>query len=52
MLKGLSIALKRVFSKALVVDTDAAAAAPYVLFCNTPEFYNNDEGINCEEAKE
>lgn len=50
MLKGLSIALTRVFSKTLVVDADAAA--PYVTFCNTPEFYNNDEDIDCEEATE
>ena len=31
---------------------DAAATAPYLLTCNTPEFYNNDEDVDCEEAKE
>ena len=50
MLKEMSIALKRVVSRAPVEDADAAA--PYSLPCNTPEFYNNDEDIDCEEAKE
>jgi hypothetical protein len=50
MLKGVSIALKRVVNRVLVEDADAAA--PYLLPCNTPEFYNNDEDIDCEEATE
>jgi hypothetical protein len=49
MLKGPSIALKRVVSKALIVDVDAAA--PYLLPCNTPEFYNNDEDIDCDVSR-
>lgn len=48
MLKGLSIAFKRVVNKPPVEDADAAA--PYLLPCNTPEFYNNDEDIDCEDV--
>jgi len=50
MLNGLPVAAKRVVSGVQVEDADAAA--PYSLPCNTPEFYNNDEDIDCEEAKE
>jgi hypothetical protein len=50
MPKEMSIALKSVVSRAPVEDTDATAA--YLLTCNTPEFYNNDEDIDCEKAKE
>jgi hypothetical protein len=50
MLKGLSVALKRVVNKTPAEDTDVPA--PYLLPCNTPEFYNNDEDIDCEKAKE
>ena len=48
MLKGPSITLKGAVSKALVADADAAV--PYLLPCNTPEFYNNDEDIDCENV--
>ena len=50
MLKGLPVASKRVLSGVLVEDADAAA--PNLVPCNTPEFYNNDEDIDCDEAKE
>jgi 2-methylisocitrate lyase-like PEP mutase family enzyme len=30
----------------------ASATPPYLLTCNTAEFYNNDEGIDCEETKD
>jgi hypothetical protein len=46
MRRGLLIAFKRVVSRAMIVDADAAA--PYLLPCNTPEFYNNDEDIDCD----
>jgi hypothetical protein len=50
MLKGLPVAGQRVVGEVLVEDADAAA--PNLVPCNTPEFYNNDEDIDCEEAKE
>jgi hypothetical protein len=48
MLKGLPIAQKAVLDGALVEDADPA---PYLLPCNTPEFYNNDEDVPCDKAK-
>ena len=42
--------LEIVVEEALSVD--AAVTAPYLLTCNTPEFYNNDEEVDCENAKE
>ena len=42
--------LETVVEEAL--SADAAATAPYLLTCNTPEFYNDDEEIDCEIAKE
>jgi len=48
MLKGLPVAGQRVVGEVLVEDADAAA--PNLVPCNTPEFYNNDEDIDCENV--
>jgi len=42
--------LEIVVEEALAEDT--AATAPHLLTCNTPEFYNNDEEIDCDITKE
>ena len=49
MLKGLPVAPKGVVDGARVEDADPAA--PYSVPCNTPEFYNNDEDVDCESVR-
>jgi len=48
MLKGLWIAFKRVINSAPVEDADAEVGAPYAQLCNTLEFYDKNEDLDCD----
>jgi len=49
MLGAIPIAPKGIVAGALAED--AEPAPPHLLVCKTPEFYGNDEDVDCENVR-